>query len=101
MKALVVAALMALISGGAVAQQLCAPYEKMSQALGDKFQERSIGSGVGSSGIRMELFTSKDGSTWTVVGVQGNGRSCVLMDGVSWEPVARPFLPASPSEVGK
>ena len=79
-------------------QRICAPYEKMAEVLGEKFREQSIGMGVAASGMRLEVFASPDGKTWTVVGIQGNGLACVLVDGVSWEQVARPFPQGVPSE---
>ena len=85
-----IAVAMVLLTGAAfmaqpaAAQQAGVPRAEVVKALGDRFAEESVGLGIAQNGSVIELFTSKDGATWTIVMTMPNGLSQVIAAGESW-----------------
>ena len=85
-----IAVAMVLLSGAvfmahpAAAQQAGVPRAEVVKALGDRYAEESVGLGIAQNGGVIELFTSKDGATWTIVLIMPNGLSLVIAAGESW-----------------
>ncbi|AMX93720.1 hypothetical protein EN879_00630 [Mesorhizobium sp. M7A.F.Ca.AU.002.02.1.1] len=69
----------------------------MKKALAEKFHEVQIGGGLINEKLLMAVFASAGGATWTTVGVNADGSSCVLAVGTDW------FLtkPAAPVPGGR
>ena len=67
----------------AAAQQAGVPRAEVVKALGDRYAEQSVGLGIAQNGGVIELFTSKDGATWTLVLTMPNGLSRVVASGKS------------------
>ena len=76
-------------SSGTFAQdaRLCAKRAELTADLAKRFNEEPIGMGLVSNGMLMELFSSADGKTWTVMISQPNGQSCLLGAGEGWEEI--------------
>ncbi len=75
----------------AMAQQICAPADDVRTRLEQKFGEHSVGAGV-SDGKLVELLTTKDGMTWTIIQTTPKGESCLIAAGEGWrvlEPVGQ------------
>jgi len=53
--------------------------------------ESTIGMGLASNGGVVELFTTMDGSTWTLILTMPDGKSRVIGGGESWMINARPI----------
>ncbi len=68
----------------AEAQTVCVAHADLVQQLSRKFAEEPMALGLGSDGSVMELFTSKDGETWTLVRITPDGTSCMIGGGESW-----------------
>ncbi|NQV79772.1 MAG: hypothetical protein HQ495_04415 [Alphaproteobacteria bacterium] len=79
-----------LANSQGVAAPLCAPVGVLERALESRFSEHAIAAGVDSHGWRRVLFTSKEGSTWTILAVRADGSACVVADGVDWESIGPP-----------
>ena len=80
---------------GAEAQQVaCAPHDAMAERLGARFAEAPASKGLASSGKLVELFTSEDGGTWTLVLTEPRGVSCIVAAGKYWYDV--PAIPTDP-----
>lgn len=100
MRVLILAGLLILgFSGVSQAQQQrhCAPFEKYEEFLAQNHQEHEVSFGVAANGARLVLFTTKDGGTWTMVAVLGNGYACMVASGFGWEDRDRPFRAEPPS----
>ena len=65
--------------------------------LKDKYNESTIGIGLASNGQVLELLTSSDGSTWTIIITDSNGQTRMRAAGNSWETVPYP-QPEQPKE---
>ncbi len=74
----------AFMAHPAAAQQAGVPRAEVVKALGDRYAEESVGLGIAQNGGVIELFTSKDGATWTIVLTMPNGLSRVIATGESW-----------------
>jgi hypothetical protein len=74
----------AFMAHPAAAQQAGVPHAEVIKALGDRYAEESVGLGIAQNGGVIELFTSKDGATWTIVLTMPNGLSRVIATGESW-----------------
>lgn len=68
----------------AAAQTVCVAHADLVQQLSRKYAENPMALGLGSDGSVMELFTSKDGETWTLVRIAPDGTSCMIAGGESW-----------------
>ncbi len=68
----------------AAAQTVCVAHADLIQQLSRKYAEEPMALGLGSDGSVMQLFTSKDGETWTLVRITPDGTSCMIAGGESW-----------------
>ena len=83
-------ALIFLVSAGPVgAQMLCAERAQIVANLADKHKEAPVAMGLGANGALIEILTSADGGTFTVIMSRPNGTSCVMATGKDWMAVAR------------
>ncbi len=74
----------AFMTHPAAAQQAGRPRAEVVKVLGDRYAEESVGLGIAQNGGVIELFISKDGTTWTIVLTMPNGLSQVIAAGESW-----------------
>ncbi len=68
----------------AEAQTVCVAHVDLVKQLSRKYAEQPVAMGLASDGSVMELFTRKDGETWTLVRIMPNGTSCMMAGGESW-----------------
>ena len=85
------AALIALQTAPASAQQVCGERAKIMSHLEENFAEQPIAMGLTSAGEALEVFTSISG-TWTFLVTHTDGRTCMVASGESWETL--PIRPA-------
>ena len=85
-----IVAAMALLSGlafvsiPAEAQSIAAPRAEIVKQLGNAYAEAPVAIGLTGNGSVIELFTTGDGSTWTIVITSPDGLSRVVASGESW-----------------
>lgn len=72
----------------------CATHDKMVERLGAKFTEAPVSLGLAASGHVLQVFTTEDGDTWTIVATAPEGKSCIMAAGKYWQDV--PFEPEGP-----
>ena len=80
--------LVGLVSGvpsSAVAQTACAEHAEIVKQLGKHHAETPVALGLAANGGVVEVFPTRDGSTWTMVITMPNGVSCMMASGESWE----------------
>ncbi len=80
------------LSAPASAQSVCKTHGEVTQELGRRFTENQIAMGLASNGAELELFSSGDGATWSIVVTTPNGVSCVVASGEGWEQSERVAL---------
>ncbi len=68
----------------AAAQTACPTRSAVAERLAGDYAETPIAAGLASSGAVIEVFTSNDGSTWTIVLTRPEGTSCLVAAGEAW-----------------
>lgn len=63
----------------------CMPHDDMVRFLERAKQETPEGIGLNGDDQIVELFTSPDRTTWTIVISEPNGRSCAVTSGEDWK----------------
>ena len=71
----------------AQAQTVCDTREKIAARLETRYQEFLTAWGMSNTGQLVELWTTEDGATWTLVLSHANGISCLIGAGVEWQAV--------------
>lgn len=66
-------------------ESVCAERAALLSSLHREYSEAPKGVGLASNGSVMELLTSTDGKTWTLLMTQPNGTSCVVAAGEAWD----------------
>ena len=75
---------MTLGSLEAAAQGACSPRTDVVGHLAKKYGEAPVAIGVTNKGGLVEVLTSGDGNTWTIIVSQPNGTSCMVAAGEGW-----------------
>ena len=68
-----------------VAQANCGPREKILEAAILQYKELPTARAVTAGNRLLEVLTSPDGETWTVIISHPNGMSCIMATGEGWE----------------
>ncbi len=69
---------------------LCTARTDIVKQLDAEYGEKTAALGLGNGGVIVEVFTNRDGSTWTIIVTRPNGQSCVVAAGESWTDVEKP-----------
>lgn len=65
------------------------PRAEVVKVLGERYAETPVSMGLAQNGGVIEVFTTRDGETWTIVLTMPNGTSRVIGSGESWTSVAQ------------
>ena len=66
--------------------------------LADRYDETPAARGITASGGHVvELVTSRDGESWTIIVTDSSGTSCGLASGKAWQPVTAIEPPEPPA----
>ncbi len=74
----------ALISRPNAAEATGTPRDAVVKFLGERHAEAPVAYGLASNGGLIEVFTTADGATWTMVLTMPNGMSVVVASGEAW-----------------
>ncbi len=74
----------------ASAQSLCTTRAQVTKQLDNRYSEAPVAIGLSRNGGVVEVFSTSDGSTWTMIITMPDGTSCMMAAGEAWE-----NLPAS------
>ena len=86
--ALVILSVLVLLlwfSGPAAAQSLCGQRADMINGLDGTYSETPSSMGLSNNGGVVEVLTSPEGKTWTIIITLPNGTSCLIAAGENWE----------------
>jgi hypothetical protein len=85
MRALVPAlAAIAVAATPAQAQRVCLPRDDMLAGLAKRYNEAPMAGAVTYDGNLIELVSTPDGLTWTLIITTPDKRSCIVSNGESW-----------------
>ena len=65
-----------------------------AEAVSERYKEAPVALGLASNGDLLEVFSSDNGSTWTIIVTSPNGTSCLVAAGQDWQP-AKPVAKAA------
>ena len=68
----------------AAAQSACSPRTEVVGHLAKKYGEAPVAIGVTNKGGLVEVLTTGDGNTWTIIVSTPNGQSCMVAAGEGW-----------------
>ena len=68
----------------AAAQSACSPRSEVVGHLAKKYGEAPVALGVTNKGGLVEVLTSGDGNTWTIIVSMPNGTACMVAAGEGW-----------------
>ena len=88
LKAILVLAAVSLPLPALAGQVACSQRDNVLAQLGSKYKEAPKAAGVANNGGLIEVLTSDEGKTWTLILSMPNGTSCLLASGEHWQTVA-------------
>ncbi len=68
----------------AAAQSACSPRTEVVGHLAKKYGEAPVAIGVTNKGGLVEVLTTGDGNTWTIIVSMPNGTACMVAAGEGW-----------------
>ena len=85
-KVLALGAGLALVStSAAVAQPQCDQRDSVLQVLQQKYKEAPVALGVTHNGGLVEVLTTGNGNTWSIIVTTPQGMSCLVAAGEGWK----------------
>ena len=69
----------------ATAQVACGYRDAITTVLSERYGETQMALGVQNAGSIVEVWTSKDTGTWTILMTRPNGTSCLMASGEGWQ----------------
>ncbi len=78
-------ALALAVPSGVRADITCGLHHDIVAQLAGQYQERPVAIGISDNGRLLQVLSSADGATWTVIVTTPQGISCVLATGQSWQ----------------
>lgn len=68
----------------ATAQSHCAPRAEVERSLAHQYREAPVAAGLSRDGEVVEVYSSNDGETWSLVVTRPDGKSCLVAEGEAW-----------------
>ena len=87
MKVIMIALAVSCTALPAFAETVCAVRQQILESLRMEYYEAPRGLGMANDGNVIELLSSREGKTWTLLVTMPGGISCVIAAGESWEPL--------------
>ena len=94
-KTLMLGAALAVFSSAAVAQSQnqsqnqCNTRDNVISLLSSKYKEAPVAVGVTNTGGLVEVLSTGDGNTWTIIVTTPQGMSCLVAAGEGWRAVEK------------
>jgi hypothetical protein len=79
------AAALAIPAADSAAAPACGPRSELLKQLSQRYSEAPVAVGLASDGSLIELLTSGNGASWTLIVSQPHGPSCLIAAGESWQ----------------
>ncbi len=81
----------------AAAQSACSPRSEVVGHLAKKYGEAPVAIGVTNKGGLVEVRTTSDGNTWTIIVSMPNGTACMVAAGEGWRTMERDDAKLAPA----
>ena len=83
-KSLLLGAVIAIYSTTAFAQSQCNDRDSVIALLSSKYKEQPVALGVTNTGGLVEVLSTDQGDTWTIIVTTPQGLSCLVAAGEGW-----------------
>ncbi len=83
-KTLVLGAALVLASSSAFAAPQCNSRDKVPELLSETYSEAPVAAGVTNNGGLVEVLSTSDGNTWSMIITSPQGMSCLVAAGEGW-----------------
>ena len=67
----------------------CGQRDQVVELLKTRHAEAPVSMGLAVNGTVVEVFSTKDGASWTLLMTMPNGQTCMIAAGESWTPVVQ------------
>lgn len=84
LKSLLLSTALVLASASAMAAPQCNSRETVLQLLAQKYSEAPVAVGVANNGGLVEVLSTGDGQTWSIIITSPKGMSCLVAAGEGW-----------------
>ncbi len=84
---LLAAAVTAALSAPVRAAPQCSAHDRMLALLESEYREVPVAVGLNNSGGLVEVLTTGDGATWSIIVTTPQGMSCLVAAGEGWRAV--------------
>ncbi len=88
-KTLVLGAALVLASSAAFAAPQCNSRDKVLELLSETYSEAPVAVSVTNNGGLVEVLSTGDGNTWSIIITSPQGMSCLVAAGESWRLIER------------
>ncbi len=89
-------ALIAASADGAAQQSPCNQRDKVLGHLAQNYQELPVAVGVTNRGALVEVLSTDDGKTWTIIISSPDGKACMVATGEGWRALPQADAPQDP-----
>jgi hypothetical protein len=69
---------------GAAARMPCHDYQKIVETLDKRYGESPVSLGLQTNGNVLQVFSSPESGSWTILSVAPSGIGCIVAAGKSW-----------------
>ena len=83
-KSLLLGSALVLVSASAMAAPQCNSRETVLELLSEKYSEAPVAVGVANNGGLVEVLSTGDGETWSIIITSPKGMSCLVAAGEGW-----------------
>lgn len=91
---LIISAAIVFFNVSVSASAMCGTRADFVKVLANKYQESPRSMAFAGEVNVVEVFTSKDGATWTILVTTPDGKTCIIAAGKGWEEVPqKPIIP--------
>ena len=91
-----IVALIAASADGAAQQAPCNQRDDVLGHLAQKYQELPVAVGVTNRGALVEVLSTGDGKTWTIIISSPDGEACMVAAGEGWRALPQADAPQDP-----
>lgn len=81
---------LALTPRASAQEPVCYAHDSLAELLDERFTESRVAAGLEVSGRLVQLYTSADSASWTMVITTPAGESCVIAVGEHWQELKLP-----------
>lgn len=86
----IVLGIVSIFSPAQAQGRICAPWTEYATFLEERYGETSIGGGVVTERVVVQVLASAGGQSFTIVVIQSNGIACLIATGRDWQPGVLP-----------